>query len=242
MRSVAKFGSGWAGWRLMLPFSGQAEGESLACEYMLGPHEVPLDVQYFDEWPNKGKLHHMALVLTADHLVPQAQCFTFWDSDMVMLAPIHASTFFRNNRPMVGFHSFEETIKELPPVVNWKIAAEQALGWQVDFDFMRWFPILHLPEALKLTRARVEMNTRRDAVEYIHDQSNTFPEGFAEYNTIGAVAWRFLHEQYSWHRYRTVDELCNCPWLYPNKLVKGWAYKGFTAEEEGRFKEAGLWG
>lgn len=249
LRSIAKYGTGWDGWQLCLPRPHTPEVDDLLNEYQSRSPGIPLEIHWFDEWPEKGKLHHMALILEADSIRREADAFWHWDSDTVMTAPLDVSEFFRDGKPMWGYAPFSDTIRALPPVENWKNNAERALGWKVEFDFMRWFPICTLREVLLETRQCIMHHTCRPWKEFIREQENTFPEGFAEYNTIGPVAWSHYHDRYAWNRTpvegledgrHTPGQLDGWPAALA-KTHKAWGWKPVGADGEGqRLIDAGI--
>lgn len=238
-RSIATYASGFAYWQLMLPRPHTDEWQSFIDDYNARQPRVPLRIGWFDEWPGKGKLHHMALIMEADLICPDSECLVAWDSDMVLLAPLHPEDLMREGKPAYGYIPFAESIAALPPVANWQIAAERALGWPVDLDFMVFFPVLLLPSTLAKTRDCVTTNAGMLWKDYIRAQRNEFPEGFAEYNTLGAVAWKFFHDEYHWIRHPGPQaEIVANP--LTSAMYKGWAWRCFTSEESSRFTKAGL--
>jgi hypothetical protein len=213
--------------------------DSLIADYLAFGATFPLGVHWFDEIPDKGKLQHMTLLMEMDVFRPEMDAFFNIDSDNVFTGPVDVSEYYRDGKLRIGVALFSETGRVLPPVLNWQKAAERALGWKSEQDMMVWFPIAHIPETLRKTRELIESHTGRPWRDYILEQQNCFPEGFAEYNTLGPVAWRFYHNRYHWDYY-WLDLPEGATSEPPGRLYKGWAYKGLSEEELALFKRSGL--
>jgi len=249
MKSVAKFASGWDSWRIVLPAPHTVELDGLIRDYHDLNPKVPMEIKWFEEWPGKGKLHHMALILEADRLCEEVGAFHNWDSDAIMTEPLDVSELYCDGKPLWGYAPFSETIRALPPVRRWKDNAERALGWEVEYDFMRWFPIILRKEVLEMTRRCITDNTGVAWPNYIRYQRELFPEGFAEYNTVGPVAWRYFHDLYSWNRtpVEAEEDGLHTPenpegWPpFLRKITKFWTWKKVgDSGELPRLQELGL--
>lgn len=245
LRSLAKNASGWDEIILALPNPLTEAGQWIINDYIARNPPVPLKLRLFDEWEGKGKLCHMAEILKAPDYYPLTDYFFVWDSDMVMLEPTTCREFYRNGKPMLGWEWFDKTIAALPPVENWKKAAERATGLTVLKDYMRWFPIAHSRAALLKTREVVTVHCGMNWEDYLRAQQNTFPEGFAEFNTIGPVAERFCPTGYTFTRfpaYAPEDGTHNhalIPDIDPpalKKVYKGWGWMQFNERERELFQ------
>lgn len=241
LRSLARNASGWDSIILGLPGPITPEGQWVIDDYNARSPRVPLVLHTFEEHP-KGKLGHMVEILRAPDYAPDVDYFYVWDSDMAMIEPINVQEFYRNGKPMLGWEWFDRTIRALPDVSNWKKAAERALGFPVLKDFMRWFPIIHSRAALLKTREMIP----QPWADYILAQQNTFPEGFAEFNTIGPVAERCCASDYTFTRFPAyeIEDGTHCyvrssqvdpPVL--SKLYKGWGWQPFSANERALLKD-----
>lgn len=235
LRSVAKYAEGFDRWVILLPSCCRSDTTLafIRANYDQHSPKIPLELIWFNEWPERGFLHHEWLVTSADLVCPEATYFCNWDTDMIMLAATHVDEFWRDGIPMLGWQKFADTIRYSPASQNWAIAAEKALGWPVEVDTMRWFPIIHDRDTLAKTRECILQHTGVDPETYVRTSRNEPPHGYgyAEYNTIGPVAWKFFHDRYAWVQ-----------GFHPavKKQHKGWTFNPVTQKDLAIFSQAGL--
>lgn len=229
LKSIEKFATGFHNVVLMIP---RRDMDEFWCR--VDPaHCRQVNLVPFDEWPDKGMLHHMALVMTAPNYCHHADLILHMDSDCVFTEPVTPGDYIRDGKPILLHARYDWLIKQQGNLLNWKVAAQNALGIEVEHEFMRRHPSLHLPAVYAKTRAMIEEQHQRLLEDYIKSQRNEFPQTFAEFPTLGAVAWNHFHDQYHWVNQETE------PWP-PNKMKQYWSHGGVSAPVLEEFKRFGL--
>lgn len=186
-----------------------------------------------EEWEGKGFLWHEAQIVRADEWCPKADLIAHMDADCIFTEKCTPDAYMHDGKPVMIYASYDWLFKQQANLMNWKVAAQNALGFEVENEFMRRHPSIHIPEAYKKTREMIEDHHRKPLDEYIKEQKNTFPQTFAEFPTIGAVAWKFFNEKYQWINQETE------PWPH-NPMRQAWSHREPTAEDMAEFRRLGI--
>lgn len=238
LRSIVKFTTGFNQINLLIPtkdtdiFLSSVPND---LKDLLGNF---INVIYFDEWENKGMLHHEYKVLTADIDCPDADYILHFDSDIIFTEKISVNEFFYENKPILVHTPYTTIGKTEPTVLLWQTAVKNALGWVPEHEFMRRRFLTYKKNLYLKTRQLIESNTKRSVDVYVKDQRNEFPQTFAEYPTLGEVAWKYFHEDYFWvntdkgehFKFHTSE----------NKIRQMWSHRPPTEEDVEVFKNLGL--
>lgn len=172
----------------------------------------------YDEWPSKGFNHHQMLQCYGDMHFPEADVIFHIDADTIFSRPCTADNWYIDGKVLLPFTDFKHFLKTpLHPdeekafmgftgrVLDfnrgqyfWKWAAECALGFEVPRETMAWFPIAHVREVYFKTRKVIQERFGQSFEDYVHSCRNDWPQSFAEFNTLGGVAYQFFQERYSW--------------------------------------------
>jgi hypothetical protein len=238
LRSIVKFTSGFNQVVLLIPNK----------DSFLFTESIPDDLKdklgnfikviYFDEWENKGMLHHMYKVLIADIDCPDVDYILHLDSDIVITQPMDVSEFFCEDKPILFHMKYETLGKNHPGVLLWQVAVTNALGWVPDHEFMRSRFLTYKRTLYSKTRELIENYTKQSLDEYIKIQKNEFPQTFAEYPTLGEVAWKFFHDDYYWV---DVDKEEHFKFAKGDaKIRQAWSHRPPTDEDITTFKNLGL--
>ncbi len=185
LKSIAKFAKGFSGVTILVPTKDAKELRQLVSEYK---GEIPVKVKYAYEWAKKGMCWHMAQECRADEWCPDSDYIAHFDSDCIFTSPVTPETFFKSGKPLLRYEAFEALTKRHPGVANWKIAAENALGFKVDLEGMRGHPEIYHRELYAETRRLVEDRQKMAFDDYVKSSRNEYPQSFAEYPTLSAVA------------------------------------------------------
>jgi hypothetical protein len=78
----------------------------------------------------------------------------------------------------------------------WQVAVEKAVGWVPTEETMTT-PAVHYRKTYAKARECIE-HTGMSCADYITSCENSFPQTFAEFPTLGAVAWKFFDADYHW--------------------------------------------
>lgn len=207
--SIGKHATGFSGVTLIVPDIDEPMAKAMF---------PGIIIKSGKEWEGKGMLWHMAQVMRADEWCPHADFILHTDSDCVFSEPVTPEDYFKGGKPVLMHATFKWLTKQQANLEMWRTAAEKALGWSVDREFMRRHPAVHYRKVYKTARERIEIHTKMPCDEYIKSCENGFPQTFAEYPTIGAVAWRHFHPDYSWRDQETDG-------FPPSKIVQFWGHQ-----------------
>ncbi len=195
----------------------------------------------FDEWPGKGFNHHQSMQCMGDLHFPNADVIFHIDADCVFGSTCSPSDWILDGKILLPFRDFDTLLtKPLYPGEEtdfqgchglkvdfqrgqylWKFAADFAVGWPVLRETMQWMPIAHLREVYVKTRQVIEAQHQTSFEGYVRNCRNEFPQGYAEFNTLGAIAHKFYQERYSWR------DILNHGYPFGGKVVQCHSHGGF---------------
>lgn len=210
LRSIEKFAKGFSGVTILVPNQDVAELRKIIAINYHG--EIPIRVKRGTEWVGKGFLWHMAQICRADEWCPKADFVAHLDPDCVFTAPCSPETFFKDGKPVLRYEPFESLAKREPNIWNWKIACDNALPFQVNDEGMRGHPEIYTRITYELTRQMVEEKTKMPFNEYVRSCKNSFPQSFAEFPTLSAVAKECCADSYCLHDCSRDENPDKSPW------------------------------
>lgn len=187
----------------------------------------------FDEWPGKGMLHHLFLEMVADQFCWNADLILHTDSDCVFTGPVTPSHYMVGDRPILRYASYKWLASQQPNLLEWQRCVANALGWTPENEFMRCHPAVHYPHTYSKAREVIECHTRQPLDSYIRNGRNEFPQSFAEYPTLGEVAWKFFHPLYHWINEETTPRS-------DTKIRQAWSHADPTPEDMRVFASLGI--
>lgn len=193
--SLEKFASGFSEYVILVPNPDLEELRRMVSE-LPGTSGIPIRCEGFDEWPGKGFLHHAAQIMRADQWCSNADFIAHWDSDCVFTAPVTPQTFIKDGKPILQFEDFDSIGKRHPGVLKWKEAAEACLPFAVKSECMRGHNETYGRRIYGIARFLIEQATGLSSDDYIKTCQNSFPQTFAEFPTLGAVAKELFPDQY----------------------------------------------
>lgn len=232
LKSIAKFATGFhevvigvpsdTDWRKVLNFCSGYDGK------------VFLRFYHFDDWPGRGFLRHMDRIIYADQICLEADFILHMDSDCIFAEPVTPGDYFVDGKPVLMFGSYDWVSVRFNPwrkpasesyFLYWKKAVEACLGGVSLNEFMRRHPAVHYRETYQMTRESIEKHTGWECSEYIRSMRNEFPQSVCEFNTLGEVAWRRLHDGYHWVNQETEGRP-------HDKLIEFWSHGPIDKEQE----------
>lgn len=197
LRSIEKFATGFSGVTILVP-CGQEEELAQLTKDIVRP-EGWLKHRCGQEWPEKGMLWHMAQIMRADEWCPEADFILHTDSDCLFTDLVSPKDYFVDSKPVLMHASFDWLINtQQANLIAWQRAAEAALGWKVYDETMRRHPAVHPRKLYSKARGCIEAHTKMPCDDYIKSCENGFPQTFAEFPTLGAVALKFFPADYHW--------------------------------------------
>lgn len=195
LRSIEKYATGFHEVSVWVPNEDVPEMQKLEQEYR---GVVPLRIGPYADWLDKPFLRHMDVIMHSDQCCPESDYIFHIDSDCIFIEPVKPEDYFVNGKPVLMHADYEWLCKIEPTIRCWQEASQRALGWRPPTEGMRRHGACHPRETYLLTRQCIERNVGKLISDFIHDQQEAFPNGFAEFPTLSAYAWRFLSDRYHW--------------------------------------------
>lgn len=217
VKSIQKFAQGFAEVCIAIPQDEPwDEVLSLLNE---GDGPIPVRLYPFEDWPGKGFVRHAHLIMCSDLICPSADFVLHMDSDCVFREPVLPEDYFVSGKPVLIGAPYEWVVNQFsnPNHYKWRDAVVAAIGGKSEQEFMRRHPAVHYRHLYGKARHEILTHTRMDAAAYIRSTKNEFPQTFAEFPTLGEVAWRYFHPLYEWVR-QDKD-----PWPH-DKLIQLWSH------------------
>jgi len=193
MRSFQKYCKGFFGVKIVVPTDDTDrflpfEGYSTK--------ECPVRIKNFLEYPQKGFVHHLAMQCCADIFCPDAEYILHMDPDCLWCKPTTPSDYFVGGKPVLVVEPYEILKTVHPNRFHWKSVTEEALPFACDYETMCRHPAVHNRLTYGQTRHEVESKHNVPFIDFVLKQKNKFPQGFGEFNTLGAVAIKRFSDKY----------------------------------------------
>jgi len=232
LEAVKKFGKGFRGITIVVPKKEEAQFEwAKAYGQLIDFHEVE----------GKGMMHHEVMVTRADELCPNAQAILHLDADVMPWAPFTPDDVCPNGRPLMVRELYSECGRRNTNRLIWQQVVEKATGIMPEWETMVRHPQVHLREVYPFTRRVVEAHTGQKFDDYVLSCKNTFPHGYAEYPTIGAIVCQYFAGAYTMVNYNHSKDRDECgighdgfQYVYRkgrDKFVEFWSHGGFKMYE-----------
>lgn len=195
LQSFRKFASGFSGVTIVVPTRDVQA--FLPFEEKFSTPDCPVLIKNFLEYPEKGFVHHLAMKCYADVFMPDMTHILHMDPDCLWHAPVRPDDYFINDKPVLLIEPFDAILKaKHHPRYNWKFVVEMALRFDVEYETMCRHPAVHYAETYGLVRNHIEAAHLTPFIDFVLKQKNSFPQGFAEYPTLGAFAISKMPEKY----------------------------------------------
>lgn len=221
-KSVQKFASGF-GERVVVVPNWDVEAFRAVAE------PCGFRVVGFNERPKKGMLHHQVMILQADELCPQADAILHLDADCLFTAPVTPADYLDGDRPIL-FRQKYESFKNCHARYSWKTCVRNATGIDPEWETMCRHPSVYLRDTYALTRQFILEHVQMDWEEYVLSCRNEYPQTFAEFPTLGAVAIHATPDRYSYVHVGHADDATNLHGISPPqpapKLIAMWSHGG----------------
>lgn len=224
LESIRKYGSGFSGIKIVVPTWDV--NKFLQFERYSTP-ECPVLIKNFMEYPSKGFVHHLAMKCYGDVFCPSADFVLHMDPDCLFTSPFTPSDYLFSNHPVLVIEPYEVLKTVHPARYNWKQVTEAAVKFDVSHETMCRHPAVHHKETYKITRDRIEEVHGTPFTDFVIKQKNSYPQGFGEFNTLGAIARKYFIDDYHF-----IDRGDKGPSADPpSKVWQGWSYTGVHSKE-----------
>lgn len=229
IRSIGKYAKGFEGTTLVVP-----RAEDGQFDWALG--YAPVKIKYFDELPDRGMLHHEVQVCMADRWCPDADVILHMDADCMVMDVMTPEAYAPGGRPTLCREAYSICGPRNENRLHWRAAVENATGITPEHCTMVRHPQCNIRQVYAAMRRAVERHTGMDFTEYVLSGRNEFPQSFAEFPTINAVALRDYAARYTIVDYDHERDARECgirsrdfQYLYRHErdhVVEAWSHGG----------------
>jgi hypothetical protein len=189
-------------------------------------HKV--NVRLYDEKPGKGMIQHMAIMASADKMVPEGTTHVLhMDGDCMVKEAITPSEYFHGTKPVYVIRSYaglyDPIRKVMSDCAQWKAPTEAQLGFETDTYSMCRHPTGFPIEFYAPYRAHVEKVQGREFFEYMLSGRNAHPQDRMDFTAFGAWAFKFMHDRFEWINVDTQP-------APKDKMKPYWSHGGITSD------------
>jgi hypothetical protein len=159
----------------------------------------------------EGYLYQQEIKLRAFEWV-DTEYILYVDSDCIFTQEVNEESFLDNNNPILLKTPYED----IPEVMFWKDATEDAIGFEVNYEYMRRNGLCYRTETIK--------HLWEDySIRFMPKLRITKNRQFSEFNLIGAYIETYEKEYYK--LINTRDEIPNHP------IKQFWSYSGLNKKD-----------
>lgn len=231
LRCIRKFCTGFAGVTIAIPNRDAERLAPLANEHAQAKTGIPLRIQMFNEFEEKGMLNHMIMLAGADQLVPRATTHVLHvDADYMFKEPITPDEYFDGDKPIYVVRSWE-SLRDSNGVVSdcaqWKAPTDKQLGFESKVYAMCRLPFGFPIAFYQQYRDHVESVQGKVFTKYMLSGKNSFPQDRMDFTAMGAYAFSKLNDRFQWL------DVSGGNHLAPKDKIKGyWSHGGISPEIE----------
>jgi hypothetical protein len=227
LRSLTKFGSGFEGITVHVPY------RDFQAAWALAPEGVRV-VHSGEEWPNRGFMWRQHEVLRMDQIAPVgADYIAHIDADSIAVENVIPEQWFSaQGRPFLRCEPYE---KMGPAVEQWQQFTQACFPFPVRYETMRCYPFVYHRGLYPAVRSAIERHTGKHLADYLKGvkPGAHHPWGFTEYNALGSYALQAFPDVY------TKLDVSEVP-SPGTGLELFWSHGGITPATKGRLRELGL--
>jgi hypothetical protein len=220
LESIRKYASGFSGVKIVVPTWDV--DKFLQFERYSTP-DCPVLVKNFLEYPGKGFVHHLAMKCYADVFCPEADFILHMDPDCLFKEKVAPDDYFVDGKPVLVIEPYDVLRTIHPARYNWKRVTEEALKLDCTHETMCRHPAVHDRATYREMRAYIERVHQTPFLDFVLKQKNSYPQGFGEFNTLGAFAMQSAIPYYLIDRSDQGDK-----YDPPSKVWQGWSYQGVS--------------
>ncbi len=147
-----------------------------------------------------------------------ADIITFWDSDVIAFNHLSPEDYIIDGKPIIYRTNYQELKGNQG--YAWKAITEKAIGYSVDFEYMRRLPLTYHRSTLEDLHLYFKTLHGITPQEYVKTITN---KDFSEFNLVGAYAEKFEADKYTIIDTSTVA-------LPTLKAKQFWSWGGITPE------------
>lgn len=207
LRSIHKFCSGFSNLIIVTPESSKSVIKPIASEF--GADFFVCDQLNIDDYVGQQGTKMLADTWCKSDSI----CFV--DSDVIFIRDTTPNLIISDSGCIDMIKTAYNTI-ECP----WQSITEKAVGFPVEFEYMRRLPLTYNRDLLEFTRTHIEKTHGRTFHQFIAEVPG---RELSEFNILGAIAEKFMPEKFNFIN-SSIDPL---PELY---IKQFWSWGGITEE------------
>ena len=221
LRSIAKFATEFSGVTIVVPGQDYAELNRTIDSLYTPPTRSRLGLLHIRpmcggaEWTDQGFLWHMWCIMQADQFVPaRSTHIAHLDPDCVFTEPVTPERFCLQGKPVLRYEPYTTKIAKEPNIQHWYEAVNRALPFWAEYETMCGHPELYHMGLYKVARTLIEQQVGQPLDVYMKQCKNSYPQTFAEFPTLGAVALQCFPKMYYRHQmgsHPRMEDLENWP-------------------------------
>jgi hypothetical protein len=219
LRSLSRFCKGF------LPPAISVSGEDFAEAEKIVARNFPEAEVWIKDGPH-GNLRAQISMMEGDLICPQADYVYLVGSDCLVYDDMRPEVYFSNeHRPIMLYNTYKDLEIHHPATLPWRGGTAHALGYAPPHEFMRRLPLLYPKKLFKAVRDHISEYHNMTFDDYVYSRAE---EGtFSESNIMGAYAWKFMPELYTWVCVDGTEEryLKSSP-RFPNPMIQFWSHGG----------------
>lgn len=156
-------------------------------------------LEVHSEWPESSFNRHMYEICRADLHMPGMDAIAHFDADCVFTAPTGPEDFMRDGKLICPFVSFDHMLAASGRNSGWvwKSRVDDLIGGDVKNATMTGFPHIHYRDVYPKLREEADRHVH-GFEKYARRACPTWPHGFCEFESLGAIAQRHYQSWYSW--------------------------------------------
>lgn len=167
-----------------------------------------VSIHPYTELNGRGMIQHMAVMATADEIVPDGTAFVLhMDSDCMVHSPITPEHYIKGDKPDYLFRTYDSLIEEDPrnpgsKVISdchqWKEPTERQLGMKVEAYTMCRHPTVFPIHFYSRYRNHIAQVQGKTFFQYMVEGRNAFPQDRMDFTAMGAFAFSRMHSSFRW--------------------------------------------
>ena len=150
---------------------------------------------------NSGYVRQQWMKLLSERYVDDdAEYVLHIDSDSIFCSRHSPDIWFKDGKPVMLRTSYDAIYdstkkqgRSLEGIERWQRETSEAMGFKVDYEYMRGMPLVYPKSIFKRVREYIRNIHDCTLIDYFKDKQT-----FTEYNVLGAYAYQFMSDQFYW--------------------------------------------
>lgn len=221
LRSLHRFSHGF-----LPPVVSVERSDASAATIIAAQHYPGAVVKVVDGMPGYGNMRAQVSMMSGD-LIGTADVVHLFGSDCIAFSDFTPDNYMIDGCPVMLMTPYVAFGPHYKHVAMWQRGTANVLGFTPDYEFMRRIPLAYPKEVSHGTRVHIAKLHRMPFEEYVYSgivpAGNLCNGGFSESNIMGAWAYAFKRDAYTW--IDTTDPVM-MGMLSPSPVIQFWSHGG----------------